>query len=118
MKQDGRQPIDPRLERRLAILVVEEPRVAQPRRQHALGIARDDLRLLGLHVGDREKRRLQLAVLVHHREVVLVMNHRRRQHFLGELEELHRDVPGDDRGILDEVGHLAQQRRTAPRGWH
>ncbi len=41
---------------------------------------------------------------------MLVMNHRRRQHFFGELEELHRHVPGDDRGVFDEVRDLAQQR--------
>ncbi len=96
---------------RLAVLVPEEPRIAQPRRQHALGVARDDLRLLRLHVGDRQERRLQLPLVVHHREVVLVMNHRRRQHFLRELEELDREVPGDDRRVLDEVGHFLQQRR-------
>ena len=91
VEQDRRQPIDARLERRLAVLVPEEARVAQPRRQHALGVARDDLRLLRLHVRHGEKRRLQLAVVVHHREVVLVMNHRRRQHFFGQLEELDRE---------------------------
>ena len=65
----------------------------------------------GLHVGDGEERRLQLAVLVHHRKVVLVVNHRRRQHFLGQLEELDREEAGDDRRVLDQVGHLLQQRR-------
>ena len=39
------------------------------------------------------------------------MNHRRRQHFLRQLQELDREVPGDDRRILDEVGHFLQQRR-------
>ena len=46
VEQHRVEPIEPRLERRLAIRVPEEPRVAQPRRQHALGVARDDLRLL------------------------------------------------------------------------
>ncbi len=67
VKQDRGQPVDARLERRFPIRVPEEARVAEPRREHTLGIARDDLRLLRLHVGDREKRRLQLAVLVNHR---------------------------------------------------
>ena len=111
MEEDRGQPVDARLERRLAILVPEESRVAQPRRQHALGVARDDLRLLRLHVGHGQERRLQLALFIHHREVVLMVNHRRRQHFLGKLEELDRDVPGDDRRVLDEVRHFLQQRR-------
>ena len=113
VKEDGRRAASMRDSSvRLAVLVPEEPRVAQPRGQHALGVAGDDLRLLGLRVGDRQERRLQLAVLVHHREVVLVVNHRRRQHFLGELKELDREVPGDDRRVLDEVGHFLQQRRV------
>ncbi len=52
-----------------------------------------------------------LPVVVHHREVVLVMNHRRRQHFLRQLEELDREVTGDDGRVLDQVGHFLQQRR-------
>ena len=65
----------------------------------------------GLHVGHRQERRLQPALVVHHREVVLVMNHRRRQHFLRKLEELDREVPGDDGRVLDEIRHFLQERR-------
>ncbi len=111
VEQDRRQPVDPRLERGLAILVPEESRIAQPRRQHALGVARDDFRLLRLHVGDREKRRLQPSLVVHHREVVLVMDHRRRQHFFRQLEELDRKVARHDRRVFDEIGHFLQERR-------
>ena len=95
VKQNRRKPIDARLERRLAILVPEEPRVAQPRRQHALRIARDDLWLFRLRVGHGQECRLQLPFIVHHRKVMLVMNHRCRQHFLRELQELHREMPRD-----------------------
>jgi hypothetical protein len=83
VKEDGRKAIDPRFEPRLPILVPEKSCVAEPRREHALGVPRDDLRLLGLHVDDSEKGRLELAVFVHHRKVMLVVDHRRRQHFLG-----------------------------------
>ena len=106
MKQDGRKPLDPRLERCLAIRVPEEPRIAQPRRQHALVVARDDLRLFRLHVRDGEKRGLQPVFLVHHREVMLMMNHRRRQHFLRQLEELDREMAGDDRWVFNQVRHF------------
>jgi len=87
--------IESGVERRLSILVPEEPGVAEPRRQDTFGVACDDLRLLRLHVDDGEKRRLQLAVLIHHREVVLVMNHRRGEHFVGQRQEFGWEHPGD-----------------------
>ena len=83
-------------ERRLAIFVPEESRVAQPGRQHALRVARDDLGPFRLHVDDGQEHRLQVPLFIDHREEVLVVNHRRRQHFLGKLEELDRDVTRDD----------------------
>ena len=43
------------------------------------------------------------------REVVLMMNQRRRQHFIGQLEELGAEGAGHDRRVLDEVGHLGEQ---------
>ena len=73
------------LELDLAVGVPEEPRVAQPRRDDALGVLRDDPLVLRLGVDDGEERRLQLAVVVDHREVVLMVDQRRRQHFLRQL---------------------------------
>jgi len=110
VEQDGRESIDPRLEGRFAILVPEESRVTKPRRQHALGVARDDLRLLRLHIRHGEKRGLQLAIFIDHREVMLVVNHRRRQHFFRQVEELHGKMAGDDGWILDEIRHFLKQR--------
>ena len=107
------EPVEPRLERRLAIGLPEEPRVAQPRRDDALGVARDGALVVGLGVDDREKRVLQLAVLGLDRKVVLMVNQRRRQHFVGQLEELERERAGDDRRVLDQIGHLVQQPRLA-----
>ena len=96
-----------------AIRFPEEPRVAQPRRDDALGVAGDGALVVRLGVDDREERVLQLAVLALDRKVVLMVNQRRRQHFIGQLEELERERAGDDRRVLDEVGHFLQQPGVA-----
>ena len=109
VEQQRAEPIEARLERRLAIGLPEELRVAQPRRQHALGVDGDRARVVGLDVGDREERRQQPPRIVGDREVVLVMDHRRRQHFLGQVEELGRERAGDDRRVLHQVDDLLEQ---------
>ena len=86
--------------------------IDQLRRQHALVVARDDFRLLRLHVRDGEERGFQLTVVIDHRKVMLMMNHRRRQHFFGKLEKLDGEMAGDDGRIFDKVGHFLQQRRV------
>jgi hypothetical protein len=94
----------------LAIRVPEERRVAQPRRDDALGVLRD-LALVGrLRVDDGEERLFQRALVVEHREVMLVMDQRGRQHFLRQFEERTLEEAGDDPGILDEVGNFIEQR--------
>jgi hypothetical protein len=108
VEEDRRQLLDACIERYLPVRVPEESRVPQPRGQHALRVARDDLRLFRLHVDDGEERRLELAVLVDHREIVLVMNHRGRQHFLRQIEELDREVSSHDRRVFDEIRNLLQ----------
>src|SRR5256885_8999664 len=55
------------------------PIFTQPRRDDALGVAGDGALVVRLGVDDREERVLQLAVVAFHREVVLMMNQRRRQ---------------------------------------
>ena len=104
-----------RLERRAAILVPEEARVAEARHERALEVARDDPRIDGLGVDHGQERRQQTAVVVHHREEVLVVDHGRREHVLGELEELGPERAGDHRGILDQVGDFLQEARLAGR---
>ena len=41
---------------------------------------------------------------------MLVVNHGGRQHFLRQLEELDREVTGDDRRVLDEIRDFVEQR--------
>src|SRR5438046_10352871 len=47
---------------------------------------------------------------------MLMGNWRRRQHFLGQLEELERERAGDDRRVLDEIGDFVQQAGIAVDG--
>ena len=68
-------------ERHLAIGIPEETRISQAGRQHALVIARDDLLVAGVGVRHHEEGRLQTPRVVYDRKVVLMMDHRRRQHF-------------------------------------
>ena len=45
-------------------------------------------------------------------KVVLMVNQRRRQHFLRQLEELDGEGAGDDRRVFDQVGHFVRAGRT------
>ena len=51
-------------------------------------------------------------VVGHDRKVVLMMNQRRRQHFLGSSRNSRAKVPATTAGILDQVGHFLEQRRV------
>ena len=113
VEQQRAEAIEARLQRRLAIGLPEELRVAQPRRQHALGVDGDGAGVVGLDVGDGEERRQQAAGVVGDREVVLVMDHRRRQHFLRQVEELGGERPGDDRRVLHQVDDFLEQAGVA-----
>ena len=104
------QPVEARLERVRAIRLPEELRVAQARRDDALGVLRDDPLVGGLRVDDGEERFLERARLGHDREPVLVMHERRREHFFGKDQEPGVEEAGDDRRVLDEVGHLFDER--------
>ena len=97
----------------LPIGLPEEPRIAQARRDDPLRVPRDGALVVRFGVDDGEKRVLQRAVLALDRKVVLMMNQRGRQHFLGELEELVRESARDDRWVLDEIGHFVQQAGIA-----
>ena len=113
MEQQRGEPIDSRIERGFPIRFPEEPRIAQPGRDDPLRVPRDRALVVRLRVDDGEKRVLQRAVFGLDRKVMLMVNQRRRQHFLGKLEKLVREGAGHDRRVLDEIGDLVQQAGVA-----
>ncbi len=110
VEKDGREAGDARPQRGLAVCLPEKLRITEPRGEDAFRVARDNLRLLRLRVRDRQERGLQLSFLVDDRKVMLMMNHRRRQHFLRQLQELDGEMARDDGGVLHEVRHFLQER--------
>ena len=64
-----------RLERDLAILVVEKLGIGKPRSQHALVTADDRFRIAGVEVAHEQETVLQPAVGAHHGEVFLILLH-------------------------------------------
>ena len=118
------EPLDARFERNVAIGIPEETRITQPRRQHALVIARDRLLVDRIGVGHDQKGRLQPPGFVDNRKIMLMMNHRRRQHFFRKGEKFLREGPGHHRRVLDRdqappraaSSAASPQRRPAPQG--
>ena len=111
VEQERVEPFEPVVKPARPVGVPEEAGIAQPCHEHALGVARNAGDVVARGVGHRQEVRQQPAAGVDHREVVLVVHHRGRQHFVRELEELLRKAPGHHRRMLDQVGHLAGQRR-------
>ena len=109
VKQDSVEPLETRLERHFPVRFPEEFRVTQPRRHDPLCVLRDDAFVLRLRVHDRKKRFLQLSIVGHDREPVLVMYQRGRQYFVREVQKAAVEEPGDDSGILDQVGDFVDQ---------
>ena len=109
------ETVEARVEGRAAVRLPEEPGVPQPRHEHALGVAGDRRHVVLRDVGHREEVLGEAALARRHREVVLVVNHRRLQHLLGQGEELLGKAAGDHRRVLDEIGHLVEQRRRPAR---
>ena len=97
-----------RRQRLLPIALIEELRVTKARRQHALHVARDDLGLIRLHVEHGEKHRQQLPLIARDRKEMLMMNHRRRQHFFGQPEEFVGERSRRDDRVLDQIRHLVE----------
>ena len=109
VEQQRVEPAETRFKGGLPVGLPEETRVPQPRRDDALGVARDGALVVGLGVDDGEERVLQPSVLSLDRKVVLMMNQRRRQHLIRQLEELEREGAADHRRVLDEIGHLVEE---------
>ena len=82
MEDDRAETLEPILEPCPPIGVPEELRIAQPRSDHALGVARDRTLVGRRRVDDREERFLEAAVLVGDGEEVLMMDQRGDQHFV------------------------------------
>jgi hypothetical protein len=99
----------PGLEPGLAIGIPEKPCVAQPRRHDTFGVGRHAAIVARLRVRHGEKRRHQRARCGHDREVVLMVNQRRRQDLRRKREELVIEDAGDDRRELHEVRHFVQK---------
>ena len=110
VEEQGVEPVEPVLEPLRPIRIPEEARVAEPGHEDALGVVRDAGDVVSRRVGDGQKVRQQRAAGADHREVVLVVHHRGREHLVRELQELPRIGTGDHRGVLDQIGHLAGER--------
>jgi hypothetical protein len=110
VEPDGLEALEAPRKRDFAIGIPEEPRIAKTRRQHALVITGNHFFIAGVGVRDGKKRRLQPPGVVDDGKIVLMVNHRRRQDFLGKREELRRERAGHHRRIFDEVRYLFEQR--------
>jgi hypothetical protein len=109
VEQQAVQARQPRFQARVPIGIPEEPRVAQPCRDHTLGVGGNALVVGRLRVRHGQEGRHQGARRRHHREEMLVVNQRGRQDFDRQREELGRDRAGHDRRKLHQIGHLFHQ---------
>ena len=112
-----------RFEPELAVLVVEEASILEPRPHHALVAADDRARVGELHVGNDEELRHELSRRVEQREIFLVLPHGEDQAFLRHLEVRRVESPHvnarqlHQRGdFVEQLGVLAQRAAFALRG--
>ncbi len=93
----------------LAVLVIEEAGILQPRPHHAL-VAVDDVARIGeLHVGDDEEFSGQLARAVEEREILLVLPHGEDEALLRHLQIHLVEFSRIDGRIFDQRGDLVEQ---------
>ena len=103
------QPRNPRFQAFLAVLVVEKPRIVQPRPHHAL-VAADDVRRIGdLHVADDQEVVGEFAGAVEQRKVFLVLAHGQDQTFLRHFEEVRVECAYVYRRMFDQCGDFVEQ---------
>jgi hypothetical protein len=81
VEQQRRQAISMPFELRPPIGLPEEQCIPQASGHHPFCVTSDGSFVVWLRVDNRQERRLELSVLAFDREVVLMMNQRRRQHF-------------------------------------
>ena len=103
------QRIAPVLEPMPAIGGPEEVGVRQARPHHSF-VAGDHLRGIGaLDIGDGDEPRHQRRIRPAHREVALVILHRRDQHFGWQVEVLHVETAGERYRPFDQRRHFVEQ---------
>ena len=103
------QLLQPRAERDLAVLVEEELAVGKARAQDALVASAAYRGVAHLGVRDRHECREELALLVLHREILLVAAHFGDEHFRRQLEEFLLEISCDAERLLDQPGHGLQE---------
>ena len=118
MKQHRAEAFDVLGERPLAVGIEKEARVPEARGEHALHVARDHLRLFRFHVQHREEHRQQAALVAGDRKEVLVVNHRRGEHFFRQLEKLLRERARDHHRVFDQIGHFIEHALADQRSCH
>ena len=104
------EALEPRFQGHLPVGVPEELRVPEPADDDALGVLRDEPLVARPRVHDGEERLLQLSALVEHRKIVLMVDERRRQYLVRQLEERRRVEARDDSGELHQIGHFLHER--------
>src|SRR5581483_10842886 len=106
------------VERLLEVLLPEEARIRQPRRNHLL-VAGDDLlaAVLGREVRHQQEAVSELSRLgVLEREALLVLLHGGGEHLARHLQERLVEMPHQYQGPFGETGVLGQQRLVLDQG--
>ena len=112
---DSGQPLNPRFERFLAILIEEKFGVGQSRTHHALIAANHGGRVLRTDVADQQELVGQFSGFIKQREVFLVGLHRQDQAFLRHGEEFGFKLPDQHVRQFDQRGHFVEQRLVGNR---
>ena len=93
----------------LFVLLEEEPGIGQSWPDHPLVAVDDERRVVDLHVRDDQESRLQSAVRIEERKILLVGAHGQDQALLRHLQERRFEGAHVDRWPLDQCGHFIKQ---------
>ena len=103
------QALAPRGERLLQVLGVEERGVGEAGSDDAL-VARDYLRgIRAVDIRDRDEPGHQAPLRVAHREIALMILHRRDRNVFRQLEEARLELPGEPDRPFDQGGDLVEE---------
>ncbi len=112
MEHDAAQAVVAGVERLLAVLLPEEPRVGEARAHHAIGPARDEIRpVRGVHDGEVAREQLVLRPRAVDAEVALVPARDGADDGARELEEGAVERAGHHVRLLHERGVLVDEHR-------